>query len=636
VSDTKSHKKADRILDFIESPADLKVLTLEELTRLSAEIRDQIIETTARNGGHVAPNLGVVELTLGIYRAIDSPPDVVTFDVGHQAYIHKLITGRRDAFDTLRTYGGISGFPNRAESDYDLFGSGHASDSLSIGLGYSLARLATEKPGIVVSVIGDGAIAGGMAWEALSTLGHQQIPMVVVLNDNEMSINKNVGALASYLGQLRLDRRYTTPRDVFQERLERTSLGTRLAELGKRAKESVKQLVVPGMLFEELGLAYVGPIDGHDIAMVEQAVRSAKASGAPVVVHAVTKKGKGFEPAESDPAIFHGIGPFDAKTGKVVKNGDGPPNYTQVFSQALVELGEAEPRVNAITAAMAAGTGLDKFADAYPDRFWDLGITEGHAVGFAAGLALGDIIPVCSIYSTFLQRAFDQIIGDVALQKAHVVFALDRGGFVGDDGPTHHGVFDLSYLRAIPTMQILAPSNEAELVSALRTAVEAEGPIALRYPRGAAEGVEIPTYPESTVWEYAKMRPIVQLDEARVAIVAVGRMVAQALKAAELLKEQGIMASVIDARWIKPLDEVGLLALASDHDLIVTVEENTVCGGFGAAVLELFASHEAEVDTMICGIPDQFAVQGTMDQLIADAGLDGESLAQRIIKRLHQ
>ena len=624
-----------RIIDHIETPHDLKVLTDDELTTLAAEIRTKLIETTAKTGGHLAPNLGVVELTLGIYRALDVPPDIVTFDVGHQAYVHKLLTGRRDDFATLRTYGGLSGFPSRFESEYDLFGTGHASDSISVSLGYSLALQAAGRPGIVACVIGDGAIAGGMAFEGLTTLGDLQVPMVVVLNDNEMSISRNVGALASYLGQLRLDRRYTTPRDVFQERLERSTWGSRLAQVGKRAKESVKQLVVPGMLFEELGLAYVGPIDGHDIGQVEAAVAKAKESGGPVVIHAVTMKGKGYAPAEEDPTIFHGISPFDSDTGVAIKHNGAPPNYTNVFAQAMVELGHVDERIHAITAAMAPGTGLDKFAAVHPERFWDMGITEGHTVGFAAGLALGGIVPVCAIYSTFLQRAFDQIIGDVALQRAHVVFALDRGGFVGDDGPTHHGVFDLSYLRAIPTMQILAPSDEAELVAALRTAVEAEGPIALRYPRGPGEGVAIPAYDEAEVWPYAKMRPLQTPDEARVALVAVGRMVARAKEAARLLAEEGIGCSVIDARWVKPLDEEGLLGLAADHALVVTVEENTERGGFGAAVLELFAREGVAVDTLVCAIPDQFAAQGTMDQLIADAGLDGASLARCISERLN-
>ena len=623
-----------RILDYIETPYDLKILSSDELATLADEIRAQLIETTSKNGGHLAPNLGVVELTLGIYRALDVPPDLVTFDVGHQAYVHKLITGRRDGFSTLRTYGGISGFPNRLESEFDLFGSGHASDSISISLGYTLAKLATGQSGIVACVIGDGAIAGGMAFEGLSTLGDLQVPMIVVLNDNEMSISRNVGALASYLGQLRLDRRYTTPRDVFQERLERSTWGYRLAQVGKKAKESVKQLVVPGMFFEELGLAYVGPLDGHDITQVENAVSAAKESGGPVVIHAVTTKGKGYEPAEKDPTIFHGISPFNADTGVTIKHNGAPPSYTSVFGQAMVEVGEVDRRVHAITAAMAPGTGLDQFAQAHPDRFWDMGITEGHTVGLASGLALGGCIPVCAIYSTFLQRAYDQIIGDVALQRAHVVFALDRGGFVGDDGPTHHGMFDLSYLRAVPTMQILAPSDEAELVRALRTAIEAEGPVALRYPRGTAEGVAVPAYCDADPWEYAKMRSVSHTEDARVAIVAVGRMVARAKQAASLLAEEGIVCNVIDARWVKPLDEEGLLGLATDHDLVVTVEENTERGGFGPAVLELYSAHGIDTDTLVCAIPDAFASQGTMDQLIADAGLDAESLAQRISMRL--
>jgi 1-deoxy-D-xylulose-5-phosphate synthase len=624
----------DRILDHIETPTDLKALNSDELVRLAAEIRKQLIATTSVNGGHLAPNLGVVELTLGIYRALDVPPDRVTFDVGHQAYVHKLVTGRRDAFDTLRTYGGISGFPNRFESEYDLYGSGHASDSISMSLGYSLARIANGQPGIVACVIGDGAIAGGMAWEALSTLGDLETPMIVVLNDNEMSISRNVGAFSSYLGKMRLDRRYINSREVFQERLERSSLGTMIANAGKRAKESVKTLVVPGMLFEEMGLAYVGPIDGHDIDQVENAVGAARVSGGPVIIHAVTKKGKGYAPAEADPTIFHGIGAFNAANGQAHKNHEAPPTYMSVFSRAMTEAAEAEPRLHAITAAMAPGTGLDTFAERFPERFWDLGITEGHATGFASGLALGGAIPVAAIYSTFLQRAYDQLIGDVALQKSHVVFALDRGGFVGDDGPTHHGLFDLTYLRSIPTMQILAPSDEAELVGALKTAIEAEGPIALRYPRGAGEGADIPHYTDALPWEYATMRPCKVSPDARVAIVAVGRMVARATKAASLLAAQGIGASVFDARWVKPLDEEGLLGIADDHDLVVTVEENTERGGFGAAVLELFADHGTAVDTLVCAVPDEFAVQGTMDQLIADAKLDAESLAARITKRL--
>jgi 1-deoxy-D-xylulose-5-phosphate synthase len=442
--------------------------------------------------------------------------------------------------------------------------------------------------------------------------------------------------MASYLGQLRLDRRYMKSRDAFQGRLERTALGSRIADVGKRAKESVKHLVVPGMLFEELGLSYVGPINGHDIEQVEHAVAAAKASRGPVVIHAVTKKGKGYEPAEKDPTIFHGISPFDTVTGEAHKTNGSPPTYTQVFSQAMVELGATNPRVHAITAAMAPGTGLEKFAELYPDRFWDLGITEGHAIGFAGGLALGGQIPVCAIYSTFLQRAYDQVIGDVALQKSHVVFALDRGGFVGDDGPTHHGVFDLSYLRSVPGMQILAPSNESELVSALLTAVEGDGPIALRYPRGACPGAKVPALADVEVWEYAKMQPARIAKNARVAVVAVGRMVSNSIAAAGILENAGIPTTVIDARWVKPLDEEGILDLAANHELIVTIEENTVRGGFGAAVLELLAENQIKVDTLVCAIPDEFAKQGTMDQLIADAGLDELSLARRIAERLGQ
>lgn len=620
-----------RLLDGIQCPADLKALSLEQLEQLAAEIRAQLISTVSSTGGHLAPNLGVVELTLGIYRALNCPGDIVTFDVGHQSYVHKLITGRLGCFDTLRCYEGISGFPNRNESEYDLFGSGHASDSVSISLGYALARDARGGDEEVVCVIGDGSMTGGMAWEALNHLGHLQTRMIVVLNDNEMSISKNVGALASYLGRARLNKRYTESRDSFQARLESSKFGTLVAQAGKTLKESLKTLVVPGMLFEELGVSYVGPIDGHDFEQVESAIKAARATDGPVVIHAVTQKGRGFDPAMENPTAFHGIGAFDPDSGEVEKK-PGALQYTKVFSQALIKEAASDKRIMAITAAMAPGTGLDAFALEYPDRFFDVGIAEEHAVGMAAGLSLGGQVPVCAIYSTFLQRAYDQMIGDVALQGAHVVFAVDRGGFVGDDGPTHHGVFDLSYLRTIPTMQILAPSNEAELVHALHTAIRLDGPVAVRYPRGAGRGREIPDTAE--ILPYGKAIVLSHDENARVALVAVGRMVEQAELAADKLRAAGVSVVVVDARWVKPIDEELFATLGDECELVVTVEENTVRGGFGAAVLEFFSASRITTPVLVCAVPDAFSTHGSMDQLIIDAQLDGATLASRILERL--
>lgn len=620
-----------RILDTISEPRDLRGLDPSSLERLAAEIREQLIETVSVTGGHLAPNLGVVELTLGLYRALDMPADVVAYDVGHQSYVHKLLTGRVEQFSTLRTYGGISGFPNRAESPYDLFGSGHASDSISIALGYALARDARKGDETVVAVIGDGSMTGGMSFEALNHLGHVQTKMVVILNDNEMSIARNVGALAAYLGRVRLNKRYWGLREHIQHRLEPSQVGARLVRVGKAVRDAVKQLVVPGMLFEELGINYVGPIDGHDIAQVEEAVTAAKGYDGPVIIHAVTEKGRGYEFASCQPDLFHGIGPFDRTLGCAPpSSAPKAPAYTDVFAQALIAEASADERIVAITAAMPSGTGLDKFAAVHPDRFIDVGIAEQHAVGLAAGLAFGGQVPVVAIYSTFLQRAFDQMVGDVALQGAHVVFALDRAGFVGEDGPTHHGVFDLSYLRAIPTMKILAPSSESELVDALHTALSLDGPVALRYPRGAGEGAAIPAV--ATAWEFG--RGVVRREGTDVAILAAGRMVAAALASAELLATQGVSATVVDARWVKPIDEALVADVARSHPLVVTVEENTIRGGFGAAVLECLASAQVTVPLLTLGVPDTFAKHGPMAQLLDDAGLSPDKIANAIRARL--
>ena len=621
----------DRILDTIGSPADLKTLTRAQLDQLAAEIREQLVSTISVTGGHLAPNLGVVELVLGLYRALDMPEDIVSYDVGHQSYVHKILTGRCDRFDTLRCYEGISGFPKRDESPFDLFGSGHASDSISIALGYALARDARGGDETVVAFIGDGSMTGGMAFEALNHVGHLQSKMIIILNDNEMSIARNVGALSSYLGRMRLNKRYWGLREKVQHTLEPSPIGYRFVQAGKALRDSVKQLVVPGMLFEEFGVNYVGPIDGHDVEQVEMAVLAAKGYDGPVLIHAVTEKGRGYEFAACQPDVFHGTGPFDRELGCApAPSTPKPPSYTDVFAKALIAEAGRDERIHAITAAMPNGTGLDKFEERFPDRFYDVGIAEQHAVGLAAGLAFGGLVPVVAIYSTFLQRAYDQVMGDVALQGAHVVFALDRGGFVGEDGPTHHGLFDLTYLRTIPTMKILAPSNEAELVDALHTAIELDGPVALRYPRGGGDGVALPDEPTS--WEVG--RSVTLAAGTDVAIVAVGRMVGVATKAAAILAGSGISATVVNGRWVKPVDDRRIAELANSHRLLISLEENTIRGGFGAAVLESLSAAGIAVPTLTVAAPDEFAKHGPMAQLLDDAGLSPERVAVAVRTRL--
>jgi 1-deoxy-D-xylulose-5-phosphate synthase len=600
-----------------------------ELERLAAEIREELIATVSETGGHLAPNLGVVELTLGIHRALDCPHDRIVFDVGHQSYVHKLLTGRRDRFGTLRQYGGVCGFPKRSESAFDAFDTGHASDSLSVALGIALARDARGGDETILAVIGDGSMTGGMAFEALNHIGHLGARIVIVLNDNEMSISENVGALASYLARVRLDPRYVRLRDGVESRLAATPLGKAMVDAGEAVKESVKQLLVPGMIFEELGLKYVGPIDGHDVSQVEQAVSAAARSDSPVIIHAVTRKGFGYGHAEEQPDAFHGIGPFSVETGKANGSG-GAMSFTEAFSRSLIVEAERDPSIDAITAAMPSGTGLDRFAERFPDRFFDVGIAEEHAVGLAAGLAVGGRTPVVAIYSTFLQRAYDQLIMDVALQNLHVIFCLDRAGLVGEDGPTHHGVFDLTYLRSIPNMTVLAPADEAELAHALRTALASSGPVAIRYPRGAGTGVGLPVEP--VAWE----RPEVQVrrEGDDVAILAVGRMAAVADTAAELLAREGVECTVANARWVKPLDVRFLERAASGHRLIVTIEENTACGGFGAAIVEALSDAGWQVPVLRLAIPDCFVTHGAMHLLLEEVGLAPDHVLEAVRTRL--
>lgn len=621
----------NRLLDVIDDPSALKLLSNEELEILAYELRQEIIDTTAKTGGHVASSLGAVDIVVACHSVLNCPKDKIVFDVGHQAYAHKLLTGRRDAFATQRTYGGISGFPKPSESPYDAHPSGHASDSLSIALGLAKARDLAGTDEKIVAIIGDAAIAGGMAFEALNHIGQAQTPMVIILNDNEMSISKNVGALMKHFGAIRASASYQTTRDGVQDVLEHSGKGGRaLVNFGRNMKDSMKQFFLSNsMLYEQLGIQCTTPIDGHNIGLLREILQTALSAKGPVLVHVVTKKGKGFQPAVDNPVDFHGISSFDPATGKPLKKVGGAPSYTQVFGDALVAEARKDNRIVAFTAAMKTGTGLVDFAEEFPERFIDTGITEEHAVGMAAGMAFGGKKPVVAIYSTFLQRAVDQAVIDVALSNLDVVFALDRAGLVGEDGPTHHGVFDIVYMRMIPHMRVLTPSNEAELVNGLHTALQLGGPFAVRYPRGAAEGVDIPAEPE--VLPLGKARVI--REGADVALLAFGRMVGQAEKVADLLADQGVSARVVDMRWVKPVDDAEV-ARAAQTRLVVTIEEGVVAGGAGSAVLESMAAQGVMAPVLQLGIPDDFVTQGKVDQLFRDLGLDPEGIAASVMQRL--
>jgi 1-deoxy-D-xylulose-5-phosphate synthase len=614
------------MLEGIRGPQDLKGLSEEDLRKLAGEIREKIISVVSRTGGHLAPSLGVVELTLALHFCFDSPRDKIVWDVGHQAYAHKILTGRLEAFEHLRMKGGISGFPRIDESEHDAFGTGHASTSISAALGLACARdLAGEKYN-VVAVIGDGALTGGLAFEGLNQAGHLKRDLLVILNENKMSISRNVGALSQYLTRLisaPVYRRFEA--DVY-ELLGKVPLGGKARSIAGRIKDSLKNLVLPGILFEELGFRYYGPVDGHDIGQLILVLDHIKNFRGPQLVHVITKKGKGYSHAERDASKFHGIGSFDKKTGILEKTSDFP-SYTQVFGKTIVELGAARPDLVAITAAMPDGTGLSAFAQRFPDRFFDVGIAEQHAVTFAAGLARGGNKPVVAIYSTFLQRAYDQIIHDVALQNLNVCFAVDRGGLVGEDGPTHHGILDMSYLRAVPNMVVMAPQDENELRRMLATMVAYEGgPAAVRYPRDYGYGVDLD--PDLSPLEIGKAEILRRGGE--VALVGIGSMVGPCLKAASILKREGTECWVVNARFAKPLDEDSLANIASEVRLVVTVEENSVCGGFGAAVAELLSRRGICAPITMIGLPDRFVGQGSRSQILAEVGLSCESIAAAV------
>lgn len=615
----------DPILPVINSPADLWDLNIKQLEQLAGEVRATILDVVSTNGGHLASNLGVVELTLALHYVFRMPQDKIIWDVGHQAYTHKLITGRRDRFNTLRTRGGISGFPKRKESPYDVFDVGHSGTSISAALGIAEAMKHQGEEGKVVAVIGDGSMTSGLALEGLNQGGELGDRLVVVLNDNEMSIAPNVGAMSSYLSRILTGSSVNKVKKVTESFLKSIpKVGEHFLHIAQKAEDSFKSLIYPGMLFEEWGYEYIGPIKGHRLDLLIEALSNARRIEGPVLVHVGTEKGKGYALAEENPMAFHGIGPFDLETGVPYKN-DGPPSYTSVFSNAIVEAARRDNRIIAITAAMPEGTGLDSFAKEFPDRFYDVGIAEQHGVTFAAGLATRGYRPVVAVYSTFLQRAYDQIVHDVCLQDLPVIFAMDRGGLVGEDGPTHNGTYDLSYLRHIPNLTFMAPRDEAALVMALATSLSLDGPSAFRYPRGAGVGVNIP---EPEPWEPGTGELL--REGADALLIGVGSTVHPCLAAAEALEEEGISVAVIDARFIKPLDTDLIFQWARECRVTLTVEENVLQGGFGSAVIEAAADNGEDFTVHRLGLPDSFLEQATLRELRADLRIDADGIGAAV------
>jgi 1-deoxy-D-xylulose-5-phosphate synthase len=618
------------LLDMIDEPRQLHRMTRSQLVRLCRELRERIIDTVGKTGGHLASNLGVVELTVALHSILNTPRDKLIWDVGHQAYAHKLLTGRRDAFGTLRQYRGISGFPARHESIYDPFTVGHSSTSISAALGYALARDQRQEDYNVVAVVGDGALTAGMAFEALNHAGHLDTQLLVILNDNEMSIAPNVGALSQYLTKLRTDPTLSRTREEMEQLLGRLpAIGDSMLRVTDRMKKLVKQLVVPGMLFEELGFTYVGPIDGHDVALMQKVFRDGLRRKEPVLIHVITQKGKGYGPSEANPELYHGTGPLET-----LKSAQSQlPSYSQVFGEKLSALAQENDKIVAVTAAMPDGTGLSQFKEHWPDRFFDVGIAEQHAVTLAAGLAAGGLRPVVAIYSTFLQRSFDQIIHDVCLPQLPVVLAVDRAGLVGEDGPTHHGVFDLSYLRMIPNLKVMAPKDSRELSKMLELAFALDGCVAIRYPRGPVHDEILRQLGAADYQPIELGKAEVLSQGSDITIVAIGAMVTVALEVAMALRARGLDVGVINARFIKPLDEETLLNVAEKTDYLITLEENVLAGGFGSAVLELLEAqgllHQVKVKRI--GVPDVFVEHGDNGSLYRALGLDVGQLVERIL-----
>ncbi len=616
-----------KYLTKINSPNDLKKLKISQLKVLAEEIREVIIDTVAKNGGHLAPNLGVVELTLALHYVFDSPQDKIIWDVGHQCYTHKLITGRKDKFATLRTYGGIAGFPKREESPHDFLDTGHSSTSISAGLGMAVAkRLKKEEKGKVVVVIGDGSITAGLAFEGLNNAGYMKEDLLIILNDNEMSISPNVGALSTFISKRMTGNLARFVRKEMEKLFHHLPGGENLLHILKKGEDLFKIAITPGALFTALNFEYVGPVDGHNLADLITILRNLKSNKGPTLLHVITKKGKGYPPAEADPETFHGVPPFDKKTGKVYKPSNVPPTYTEIFGKTLVRLAEIDPRIVAITAAMKTGTGLKEFAERFPERFFDVGICEQHAVTFAVGLALEGFMPVCAIYSTFLQRAYDQIIHDVALNKAKVIFAIDRAGLVGEDGPTHHGAFDLSYLRPVPNFIIMAPKDENELQHMLYSATKYSLPVAIRYPRGTGEGVSLD-------WQFQEI-PLGKgelLKEGKDAlIIAIGNPVWSAFRVSNALEKEGFKVGVINARFLKPLDEELILEQARKVPLVITIEENSLYGGLGSAVAELLLENGLSVKFKRIALPDKFVEHGDLKTLRELYGLSEKAVYDEV------
>lgn len=613
------------MLEKIQKPNDIKKIPADQLPALAEEIRKFIIESLSKTGGHLASNLGVVELTIAMHRVFDLPKDKLIWDVGHQSYTHKILTGRKDGFETLRREGGISGFPKRSESDCDVFDTGHSSTSISAGVGYVRARELKKENYSVVSIIGDGALTGGMAYEALNNAASLKSNFIIVLNDNEMSITENVGGMSSYLSGLRTASAYTDFKMDVTKALNRIpGIGPGMVDAMRKTKSSIKQIIIPGMLFEDMGLTYLGPVDGHNIPQLIKTFQEAKRFEGPILVHVLTQKGRGYEPAMRHPARFHGAGPFDVKTGLPV--GKSNPTYTDVFSTVMRKMGDRRKDVAAVTAAMMTGVGLKRFSNMFPDRCFDVGIAEEHAVTFAAALSLGGITPVVAIYSSFLQRAYDQIMHDVCMQNLHVVFAIDRAGLVGYDGETHHGIFDLSYLGSMPNMTILAPKNLWELSDMIKFAVDYDGPIAVRYPRGEAyTGLK-----EFRVPICLGKSEVIH-EGSRVALLAVGSMVKMAEEVQKQLKERMDMdAALVNARFVKPIDEELLRSFADTYELVVTLEENVKDGGFGERVLAFAEEEDLPFGVEIIALPDRFIPHGSVSYQMKQVGFTPEDICGRI------
>lgn len=618
-----------KILDKIHSLNDVKNLSIRQINALAKEIRTFLIENVSKTGGHLASNLGVVEMTLALHKVFNSPKDKIIWDVGHQSYVHKIITGRKDKFNTLRQYKGISGFPKRSESDHDIFETGHSSTSISAGLGMALARDIKGEKHEVISVIGDGAMTAGMAFEALNQAGDTRTKLIVVLNDNEMSISKNVGGLSHYLDRIRTAPTYFKMKEDVESLLNSIpAIGKKVFKTAEKAKDSLKYFLVPGIVFEEIGFKYLGPVDGHNISELIGAYNRAKSVKGPVIIHVVTRKGKGYLPAEKDPDQYHSASPFAIDTGKPLNKSTGY-KYSNVFGDVLTEMAEEDDKIVAITAAMPSGTGLNKFKSKYSSRFFDVGIAEQHGVTLAAGLANAGLRPYYAVYSTFLQRGFDQVLHDVCIQNLPVTFAIDRAGLVGNDGETHHGVFDFSYLTPIPNITIMAPKDKVEFINMIRYSSKVEGPVALRYPRGYCwENNDLKAVPI----EYGKGEILSKGDN--IAIIAVGKMVEIAYEVINRFKEEGQDLTLVNGRFIKPLDEEMILQMAKEHRILITVEDNVISGGFGSGINDLIIKNNCKCEVSNLGIPDVFIEHGDTDILFEKYGLDVQGIYNFIKSKL--